>query len=87
MSVLPRLLACCIEPVKGCERRIGNVIHAVVKVDVIQMQPAWLLHNMGRRKIPGLIVKCVGSFSSNRATTPCLPDRNTEAFPTQTGIP
>jgi hypothetical protein len=49
--------------------------------------PAQLLHNMRKRKIPDWIVKCVGSFISNRTTTLCLPGNNTVAFPTHTGIP
>jgi hypothetical protein len=49
--------------------------------------PARLLHNRRERKIPGWIVKWVGSFISNRTTTLCLPGYNTDAFPTHTGIP
>jgi hypothetical protein len=48
--------------------------------------PAWLLHNMRERKTPEWIVKWVSSFISNRTTTLCLPDYNTDAFPTHTGI-
>jgi hypothetical protein len=49
--------------------------------------PARLLHNMRERKIPEWIVKCVGSFISNRITTMRLPGYNTDSFSTHMGIP
>jgi retron-type reverse transcriptase len=48
---------------------------------------AWLLHNVRERKLSKWIVKGVGSFISKRTTTQFLPDYNTDAFPTHTGIP
>ncbi len=36
--------------------------------DFVRFEPAWLLHNMGKRKYPELIVEWVSSFISNRTT-------------------
>ncbi len=49
--------------------------------------PARLPHNMRERNIPKRIVKLVRSFISNGTMTLCLPDFNTDPFPTHTGIP
>jgi hypothetical protein len=49
--------------------------------------PARLLHNMRDGKIPQWIVKWVGRFIINGTTTLCMPGYNTDAFPTNTGIP
>ncbi len=47
----------------------------------------WQLHNMRERKLSKWIVKCVGSFISNRTTALYLPGNINNAFPTYTRVP